>query len=616
MKGDKINKTARTLFVVLSLVLSVGSFFVGFVGAEENSLLEDDLLRLSVGEESGFLNFYGGLNLKLISLSQDSCNEEVSCLQNAEILITFNTKPGVAKKQVNLTEQESVEMYGVNIKLVSIDNNIANFRLSDVPPTPTNDCEKYYTCPDGSQVQYCWNSVSKYDLNNDRIVDNSDLIVLRIALGKYDFDGDGVIDDDDAEVIDDYINKGDICGEQPDGSIISCVTTSQNIYDLNGDGKVDNEDIEYFKAKIFDRYNFNGDDKVDVKDITIVSEHRGETSACSCIENPASLCVKPEEPVCGNGKCEAGEGMICDAVIQNACEVGKICEVLPVKCKIICPEDCESPEERNVVLNEKFKMDVGDSVKVKDYSDMKIKFSSIAQTKCAVREIYEKSPIISKSVEGVMQSPSEETYSIRTSEKIIANDYTQSSSEETETGNVMTKCLDGEIIAELIVTVEEEPTTYVNIKLGERKEVFGVTFSFLDYYSNGRTGVFLISDGDYTDCPKECICSADGTTTCPSERECDEGTILCPDGKCKEECEITNEKECKFGCLYGGSCLPIGTRVEGKFCDIGRDLTEQLGDEGTCENNFECGSNVCVNGKCISGGLLEKILDWFKKLFG
>ena len=53
-----------------------------------------------------------------------------------------------------------------------------------------------------------------------------------------------------------------------------------------------------------------------------------------------------------------------------------------------------------------------------------------------------------------------------------------------------------------------------------------------------------------------------------------------------------------------------------KYCDIKSEFVEQKKIEVICDASFECGSNVCVSGKCISEGLIEKILNWFKKLFG
>ena len=45
-------------------------------------------------------------------------------------------------------------------------------------------------------------------------------------------------------------------------------------------------------------------------------------------------------------------------------------------------------------------------------------------------------------------------------------------------------------------------------------------------------------------------------------------------------------------------------------------FTDQLQEEVACDNNFECSTNVCVDGKCIGSGLIQKIINWLTKLFG
>ncbi len=73
---------------------------------------------------------------------------------------------------------------------------------------------------------------------------------------------------------------------------------------------------------------------------------------------------------------------------------------------------------------------------------------------------------------------------------------------------------------------------------------------------------------------------------------------------------------CKNSCPFEGSCLPIGVRTGGKYCGINGELSSQLEGNAQCDNNFECGSNVCVSGQCVETNLIEKILEWFRKLFG
>ena len=71
-----------------------------------------------------------------------------------------------------------------------------------------------------------------------------------------------------------------------------------------------------------------------------------------------------------------------------------------------------------------------------------------------------------------------------------------------------------------------------------------------------------------------------------------------------------------YGCLKDTTCYPLGYRKSGEFCSESKTFIAQLEADSTCDNNFECSSNVCVSGKCIDEGFIQKILNWFKRLFG
>lgn len=91
--------------------------------------------------------------------------------------------------------------------------------------------------------------------------------------------------------------------------------------------------------------------------------------------------------------------------------------------------------------------------------------------------------------------------------------------------------------------------------------------------------------------------------------------------------EVPKEATCGE-CKVNGNCLPYGTRLvkDGKqvYCNIDGTLQEQQILGNVCQNSYECSSNQCSNAKCIdlSGqieeakGILEKILDWLKSIFG
>ncbi|MBI5803148.1 hypothetical protein HY448_00480 [Candidatus Pacearchaeota archaeon] len=73
---------------------------------------------------------------------------------------------------------------------------------------------------------------------------------------------------------------------------------------------------------------------------------------------------------------------------------------------------------------------------------------------------------------------------------------------------------------------------------------------------------------------------------------------------------------CKDSCPLDGKCYPFSYRKDGEYCSDKSTFEPQFKEDSFCENNFECSSNFCVSGKCVSPGLIEKILEWFKNIFG
>ena len=70
------------------------------------------------------------------------------------------------------------------------------------------------------------------------------------------------------------------------------------------------------------------------------------------------------------------------------------------------------------------------------------------------------------------------------------------------------------------------------------------------------------------------------------------------------------------GCALDDKCYPFGYRKSGDFCSDSFKFVAQSEAGDVCENNFECESNVCVSGECISKSFIQKILDFFRRLFG
>jgi len=110
----------------------------------------------------------------------------------------------------------------------------------------------------------------------------------------------------------------------------------------------------------------------------------------------------------------------------------------------------------------------------------------------------------------------------------------------------------------------------------------------------------------YCDITKNMIEQKEIKITCQNSYECLSNN--CKSGSCTPICE---------GCLNENkACIPIGTRTSIQFCDSDYSFKNQNSEEGSCNNNYECSSNLCVNNKCISPSLLQRVIDWFKKLFG
>jgi hypothetical protein len=347
-------------------------------------------------------------------------------------------------------------------------------------------------------------------------------------------------------------------------------------------------------------------------------------------ECPGSNIIQPS--VCGNGVCESGEGETCE-IAAVACEIGKKCEApstKPSKCYYGCEQDCKRIEEKSVhaKLNEKFKLHMSQEAEFEDNS-LQIKFNDLFVPRC-IEEFEERntgaiSPTKTTSAAAVVEKYDTLTgriVSVITGKITTATKPLETQETTTTSGAkyVIARCIDAEPHAVLQIKLGEEKnerTEVIKLQVGEKKSVFDFAISFLDFDVYSKTGLFLVSKEAF-DCPKNCICDLEGNSIeCKKIEECEKGTRLCPDGICRKKCNIENiTTECNFGCFYNEKCLPYGLRINKLYCSIDDNMKSQLQAEEECENNFECQSNVCVNSKCVSAGLIQKVLDWFKSLFG
>ncbi len=117
-----------------------------------------------------------------------------------------------------------------------------------------------------------------------------------------------------------------------------------------------------------------------------------------------------------------------------------------------------------------------------------------------------------------------------------------------------------------------------------------------------------------SDCPQLSIFSEDDGPTFPIYKCVNNYCVAPLDGIGEANDSIS--LICKNSCPLDDKCYPFGYRKFDKYCSDSGSFLVQFGADKTCDNNFECGSNVCVSGKCVSEGLLEKVLNWFKSLLG
>lgn len=87
-----------------------------------------------------------------------------------------------------------------------------------------------------------------------------------------------------------------------------------------------------------------------------------------------------------------------------------------------------------------------------------------------------------------------------------------------------------------------------------------------------------------------------------------------------EEAQKTDSKAdvliCKDSCPLNDKCYTFGYRKSSSYCSDEGEFIKQLSSGKQCENNFECSTNLCVSSKCVSQGFIDKIVNWFKRLFG
>jgi hypothetical protein len=93
---------------------------------------------------------------------------------------------------------------------------------------------------------------------------------------------------------------------------------------------------------------------------------------------------------------------------------------------------------------------------------------------------------------------------------------------------------------------------------------------------------------------------------------CDCGADKCWTGKTCEPNNVTKEITCNYGCSLNSKCYPFGYRKTGKYCSEDYKFVEQTKSDTSCENSFECKSNLCLDDQCVSQGVMKKFFNWLR----
>jgi len=127
------------------------------------------------------------------------------------------------------------------------------------------------------------------------------------------------------------------------------------------------------------------------------------------------------------------------------------------------------------------------------------------------------------------------------------------------------------------------------------------------YYVPGTTSLGNFSSEDICDgeeIVQEFYCFEDGINDayykCPNG--CDNGACI----------EIPIGGECTTGCYLDEKCYNIGVRKSGDYCGEDLDFEKQKEADALCGDNFECLSNICIDGACVKASLWKQFLAFIR----
>ena len=60
----------------------------------------------------------------------------------------------------------------------------------------------------------------------------------------------------------------------------------------------------------------------------------------------------------------------------------------------------------------------------------------------------------------------------------------------------------------------------------------------------------------------------------------------------------------------------MGYRRSGTYCSEDNEFVKLLPSDSSCNNNFECRSNLCIGDECVDQSLINRFIEWLRNSFG
>ena len=398
------------------------------------------------------------------------------------------------------------------------------------------------------------------------------------------------------------VDGGDLAILQQEDGKTNCIAPSCKTGDINGDGKVDGGDLAIIQQEwnssgnYCGRADLNSDGKVDNSDINIFNQNYDAIGIGTCILAELTC---PEIQTCTDS--DGG---------KNYYEKGETC--FGETCK---KDFCSTDNENYLVEYYCQKEDDMGS----DWYNCSNGCKDGACNSEQICERYEVRPtrfLTENGVDNVALEYKEEGAWYILKDRMIVGDVAY-------LGNVQIKIVSINRIektAELSTPNSLFEKVYGDAERTVNDDYLSIDMDNDDYFTiSYNCSKIIVECPSYT-CeggfkPKcEIInnqCSCESCPAIPIKPNESTGPINIPD----VENSIKISYDCN-GCELGKKCYPFGYRKSGEYCSDDSSFIKQKQGQESCENNFECSSNVCVAGKCVSESLIQKIINWFKRLFG